>query len=210
MTLYIPEKRNHIDKQRALIINRFTWRVWNRNRTEPELKHDTVTRAKLTSRCAGPSFRLKSVDAGRFTGCRRSRPARSRRWRCGESRRKLIFIRGIPVEVVGHEEDVRSSGDQSVARFHHLKAQKAERTHQFHCGQKNHTSEQRTDTKTTTGANGLGSTYHDRPCSCKSRQTRWALSDVLQQTPAETRSWNTQTSRQDQTILMCKTRISRV
>lgn len=45
---------------------------------------------------------------------------------------KLIFIRGIPVKVVGHEEDVRSSRDQSMTRFHHLKAQKAERPHQFY------------------------------------------------------------------------------
>lgn len=56
--------------------------------------------------------------------------------RAGEDEENLIFVRGIPVKVVGHKQNVRSSGDQSMTRFHHLKAQKAERTHQFYCGHK--------------------------------------------------------------------------
>lgn len=55
---------------------------------------------------------------------------------CWEDEENLIFVWGIPVKVVGHKQNVRSSGDQSMTRFHHLKAQKAERTHQFHCKHK--------------------------------------------------------------------------
>lgn len=183
------QKMKHFINKSTSINNQQIQTITELKPRRAKVKHDIITRAKLrASGCAGHSLRLKSGNAGRFTGCRRKRPARSRWWRCRESRRKLIFIRGIPVEVVGHEEDVRSSGDQSVARFHHLKAQKAERTHQFHCGQRKDTSERHTDVNH--GSGRIRFTYHDRPCSYKSRQTRWALSDVLQQTPAETRSWN--------------------
>lgn len=45
--------------------------------------------------------------------------------------RRLLLVRGVPVEVVGHEENVRSGWDEGMARFHNLKAQETERTHQF-------------------------------------------------------------------------------
>lgn len=85
--------------------------------------------------------------------------------------RRLVFIRGIPVKVVGHEENVRSSGDQSVARFHHLEAQKAERTHQFH-QKRTHTHTGQCSTRRThRGVCEQSLTYHDRPCSYRSRRT---------------------------------------
>ena len=46
--------------------------------------------------------------------------------------RLLLLVRGgVPVESVGHEEDVGARWDKGVARFHHLKAQEAERTQQL-------------------------------------------------------------------------------
>lgn len=45
--------------------------------------------------------------------------------------RGLLLVRGIPVKVVGHEENVWSRRDEGMARFHNLKAQETERTHQF-------------------------------------------------------------------------------
>lgn len=47
--------------------------------------------------------------------------------------RGLLLVRGIPVEVVGHEENVGSRRDEGMARFHNLKAQETECTHQFSC-----------------------------------------------------------------------------
>jgi len=45
--------------------------------------------------------------------------------------RGLLLVRGVPVEIVGHEENVGSRWDEGMARFHNLKAQETERTHQF-------------------------------------------------------------------------------
>lgn len=43
----------------------------------------------------------------------------------------LLLVRGVPVKIVGHEENVRSRWDEGMARFHNLKAQKTEGAHQF-------------------------------------------------------------------------------
>lgn len=45
--------------------------------------------------------------------------------------RGLLLIRGVPVEIVGHEENVGSRWDEGMARFHNLKAQKTEGANQF-------------------------------------------------------------------------------
>ena len=45
----------------------------------------------------------------------------------------LLLVRGVPVEIVGHEENVGSWRDEGMARFHNLKAQETECTHQFSC-----------------------------------------------------------------------------
>lgn len=45
--------------------------------------------------------------------------------------RALLLVRGVPVKIVGHEENVGSRGDEGMARFHNLKAQETECTHQF-------------------------------------------------------------------------------
>jgi len=45
--------------------------------------------------------------------------------------RRLLLIRGVPVKIVGHEENVGSRWDEGMARFHNLKAQETECTHQF-------------------------------------------------------------------------------
>jgi len=45
--------------------------------------------------------------------------------------RDLLFVGGVPVEIVGHEENIGSRWDEGMARFHYLKAQEAERTHQL-------------------------------------------------------------------------------
>lgn len=44
---------------------------------------------------------------------------------------ELLLIRRVPVNSVGHEEDIGSRRDEGMARFHNLKAQETERTHQF-------------------------------------------------------------------------------
>lgn len=44
---------------------------------------------------------------------------------------RSLLIRGVPVKSVGHEEDVGSRWDEGMARFHNLKAQEAECTHQL-------------------------------------------------------------------------------
>lgn len=95
---------------------------------------------------------------------------------------ELLLVRGVPVKIVGHEENVRSRWDEGMARFHNLKAQETEGTHQFSCkrrgGVKNTVSQNR-DARNTyrmvvyeDGVLGLFATYHDHLCSCKSRQTR--------------------------------------
>jgi len=43
----------------------------------------------------------------------------------------LLLIRGVPVKIVGHEENVGARRDEGMARFHNLKAQETECTHQF-------------------------------------------------------------------------------
>lgn len=45
--------------------------------------------------------------------------------------RRSLLIRGVPVKSVGHEKDVGSRWDEGMARFHNLKTQETERTHQF-------------------------------------------------------------------------------
>lgn len=45
--------------------------------------------------------------------------------------RGLLLVRGVPLKVVGHEENVGSRWDEGMARFHNLKAQETEGTHQF-------------------------------------------------------------------------------
>lgn len=45
--------------------------------------------------------------------------------------RGLLLIRGVPVKIVSHEENVGSRRDEGMARFHNLKAQETERSHQF-------------------------------------------------------------------------------
>lgn len=44
---------------------------------------------------------------------------------------RSLLVRGVPVKRVGHEENVGSRRDEGMARFHNLKAQKTECTHQF-------------------------------------------------------------------------------
>jgi len=61
---------------------------------------------------------------------------RGREGEYGEGRaerlfRELLFVRGVPVEIVGHEQNIGSRWDEGMARFHDLKAQEAERTHQL-------------------------------------------------------------------------------
>lgn len=46
---------------------------------------------------------------------------------------ELVLVRRVPVEGVGHEEDVGAGRDKGVARFHNLKAQETERAHQLGC-----------------------------------------------------------------------------
>lgn len=46
---------------------------------------------------------------------------------------RSLLIRGVPVKSVGHEENVGSRRDEGMARFHNLKAQETESTHQFSC-----------------------------------------------------------------------------
>lgn len=104
----------------------------------------------------------------------------------GEDEENLIFVRGIPVKVVGHKQNVRSSGDQSMTRFHHLKAQKAERTHQFYCGHKRKSLKLYNSMQIKKQT--YSKTHHGLLCSYRNRQTRCQPSDVLQQTPKETRS----------------------
>lgn len=43
----------------------------------------------------------------------------------------LLLIRRVPFKIVGHEKNIRSRWDKSMARFHNLKAQETECTHQF-------------------------------------------------------------------------------
>lgn len=45
--------------------------------------------------------------------------------------RGLLLVRGVPVKIVGHEENVGSRRDEGMARFHNLKAQKTEGANQF-------------------------------------------------------------------------------
>lgn len=45
--------------------------------------------------------------------------------------RGLLLIRGVPVKIVGHEEYIGSRRDEGMARFHNLKAQETECTHQL-------------------------------------------------------------------------------
>ena len=45
--------------------------------------------------------------------------------------KELLLVRGVPVKIVGHEENVGSRWDEGMARFHNLKAQETEGTHQF-------------------------------------------------------------------------------
>lgn len=45
--------------------------------------------------------------------------------------RGLLLVRGVPVKIVSHEENVSSRWDEGMARFHNLKAQKTEGAHQF-------------------------------------------------------------------------------
>jgi len=45
--------------------------------------------------------------------------------------RGLLLVRGVPVEIVGHEENVGSRWDEGMTGFHNLKAQETECTHQF-------------------------------------------------------------------------------
>lgn len=77
-----------------------------------------------------------------------------------------------------------------MARFHNLKAQEAERTHQFSWKSKVWTTavmvqyesrhrrlrmtscNEQLSVQSEKGKNGAVSTYHDHLCSCKSRQTR--------------------------------------
>ena len=47
----------------------------------------------------------------------------------GETSGELVLVRRIPVEGVGHEENVRTRWDEGMARFRNLKAQETERTH---------------------------------------------------------------------------------
>ena len=47
----------------------------------------------------------------------------------GGSSGELVLVRRVPVEGVGHEENVRTRWDEGMARFHNLKAQETERTH---------------------------------------------------------------------------------
>lgn len=51
----------------------------------------------------------------------------------------LLLVRGVPVKVVGHEENIRSRWGEGMARFHNLKAQKTECTHKFSCKSRNKT-----------------------------------------------------------------------
>lgn len=44
---------------------------------------------------------------------------------------RSLLVRGVPVKCVDHEENVGSRRDEGMARFHNLKAQKTECTHQF-------------------------------------------------------------------------------
>lgn len=48
----------------------------------------------------------------------------------------LLLVWGVPVKVVGHEENVGSRWDEGMARFHNLKAQETEGTHQFSWNEK--------------------------------------------------------------------------
>lgn len=48
----------------------------------------------------------------------------------------LLLVWGVPVKVVGHEENVGSRWDKGMARFHNLKAQETEGTHQFSWNEK--------------------------------------------------------------------------
>lgn len=52
---------------------------------------------------------------------------------------ELLLVRGVPVKIVGHEENVGSRWDEGMARFHNLKAQETEGTHQFSCRRDKHT-----------------------------------------------------------------------
>lgn len=45
--------------------------------------------------------------------------------------RGLLLVRGVPVKIVGHEENIGSRWDKGMARFHNLKAQETEGTHQL-------------------------------------------------------------------------------
>lgn len=56
---------------------------------------------------------------------------RGKKQRVERLSRRSLLIRGVPVKSVGHKEDVGSRWDEGMARFHNLKAQETECTHQF-------------------------------------------------------------------------------
>ncbi len=62
--------------------------------------------------------------------------------------RGLLLIRGVPVKIVGHEENVGSRRDEGMARFHNLKAQETECTHQFSWKEKRRDSRRQHEVRT--------------------------------------------------------------
>lgn len=56
---------------------------------------------------------------------------RGKKLRVERLSRRSLLVRGVPVKGVGHKEDVGSRWDEGMARFHNLKAQETECTHQF-------------------------------------------------------------------------------
>lgn len=55
-----------------------------------------------------------------------------------ERGRVLLLVGRVPIEIVGHEENVWSRRDEGVARFHDLEAQETECTHQLGYRKKAH------------------------------------------------------------------------
>lgn len=54
---------------------------------------------------------------------------RGKKQRVERLSRRSLLVRGVPVESVGHKEDVGSRRDEGMARFHNFKAQETERTY---------------------------------------------------------------------------------
>lgn len=110
---------------------------------------------------------------------------------------RSLLVRGVPVKSVGHEENVGSRRDEGMARFHNLKAQETERTHQFSWKEQAGGSEvtQRREfihrPKLQQPLKAEPGTYCGLLCSCKSRCRHFQPSGVPQHTPGEQRNWRT-------------------